>query len=281
MSVQLSNAFIARFDAEVKQAYQSGSKLIDTVRKRTGVNGSTYRFPKMGKGLAQQRVFQTDVTPMNIDHSGAVANLLSWVAPEYTDLFAQAQVNFDENRELVLAVANALGRRVDQIILDNSLAVATANTVAVGVGGSNAMNMGKLRAYKQILDDKGVPMSDRHIALSAAGVQQLLGTTAATSSDFNSVRALVNGEIDTFVGFKFHMIETRLEGGLPLVGANRTVYAWHKDAIGYAEGISQSTEINYVPEKTSWLVTGKLLAGAINIDNDGIVQGTIDDTLVV
>ncbi len=281
MSVQLPNSFIAQFDAEVKQAYQSGSKLIDTVRKRTGVVGSTYRFPKVGKGIAGERIFQTDVTPMNIDQSGAVAHLSSWVAPEYTDLFAQAQVNFDEKRELVIAISYALGRRVDQLILDNALAAAATNQVAVGVGGNNAMNMGKLRTFKQILDDKGVPMSDRHIALSAAGLQQLLGSTTVTSSDFNSVRALVNGEIDTFVGFKFHMIETREEGGLPLVGANRTVYAWHKDAVGYVEGIPQSTEINYIPEKTSWLVTGKLLAGAINIDNASIVQGTIDDTLVV
>lgn len=281
MSVQLPNGFIAQFDAEVKQAYQSGSKLLETVRKRTGVNGSTYRFPKMGKGMAQKRVFQTDVTPMNAGHSGAVANLSSWIAPEYSDIFAQAQVNFDEKRELVKLVAHALGRTADQIILDEALAQATANTVALGVGGSNGLNVGKLRATKQIMDDKGVPSSDRHMAISAAGLQQLLGTTAVTSGDYNTVRALVNGELDTFVGFKFHMIESREEGGLPLVGANRTIYAWHKDAVGYAEGISQSTEINYIPEKTSFLITGKLLAGAINIDNDGIVQCTIDDTLVV
>ena len=59
------------------------------------------------------------------------------------------------------------------------------------------------------------------------------------------------------------------------------IFAWHKDAVGLAEGMPESTEINYIPEKTSWLVTGKLLAGAINIDDNGIVKASIDDTLVV
>lgn len=281
MSNQLPNSFIAQFDSEVKLEYQKGSLLRDTVRLRTNVTGSTYRFPKMGRGMAQDRVFQADVTPMNVGHSGAVVNLRSKVAPEYTDIFAQKQVNFDEKRELVKIVAYAIGRSEDQMVIDDALVASNGATVALGVGGNNGLNVGKLRAMKQALDDKGVPQTDRHMAISAAALQQLLGDEKATSGDYNTIRALVNGEIDTFVNFKFHMIETRAEGGLPLVGTTRTIFAWHKDSVGLAEGMPESTEINYIPEKTSWLVTGKLLAGAINIDDNGIVKASIDDTLVV
>ena len=41
-----------------------------------------------------------------------------------------------------------------------------------------------------------------------------------------------------------------------------------------AEGISPKTEINYVPEKTSFLVASMFSAGAVAIDDDGIVKIT-------
>lgn len=280
MSNTLPTAFIAQFDAEVKQAYQGMARLTGTARTRTGVNGSTYRFPKMGKGMAQPRVYQADVTPMNVINSNVTATLEPWLAPEYSDLLAQAQVNFDERRELVKVVAGALGRRLDQIEI-NALNLGTDNTVAVGFGGSNAMNVGKLRAMKQVMDDNGVPEEDRHIAISATALQQLLGSAQTTSMFYNQVRALVDGEIKKFLGFDFRMIESRTEGGLPKTGNIRTIYAWHRDAVGMAIGVNENTEINYIPEKTSWLVTGKLLAGGINIDNAGIVQATIDESVEV
>lgn len=281
MSTQLPAAFIASFDAEVHQAYQGMARLTGTCRTRTGVVGSTHRFPVMGKGIAQPRIYQSDVTPMNVAHSNKTVILEPWLAPEYTDLFAQQQVNFDERRELVKAVAAAMGRRRDQLMIDNALAVANTNTVAVGVGGNNAFNVAKMRRAKKIMDANGVPAENRHMAISATCMEQLLGTTQATSIDYNSIRALVDGNINSYLGFNVHLIEDRLEGGLPLVGNNRTVFAWHHDAVGVAIGLEQQTDINYIPEKTSWLVTGKFLGGAINIDDSGIVQITADESVEV
>jgi hypothetical protein len=107
----------------------------------------------------------------------------------------------------------------------------------------------------------------------------MLGETSVTSSDFNTVKALVQGEINTFLGFMFHVLGDRSEGGLPIDGSNdRTLYAFHTSAIGYAEGIAPRTEINYVPEKTSWLVNALFSAGAVSIDDEGIVKITARDT---
>lgn len=281
MTNTLPQAFIAVFDQEVKQAYQGMSRLTGTVRTRTGVNGSTYRFPKIGKGLAQPRVFQNDVVPMGVQHSNQTATLESWLAADYSDIFAQAQVNFDERRELVKVVAGALGRRLDQLIIDDGLDVGVANQVAVGVGGNNAMNVAKMRAAKKYLDAAGVPSGSRHMALSATALQQLLGFTQTTSADYNSVKALVQGEINTYMGFNIHLIEDRDEGGLPLSGNTRKVYCWDQQAIGLAIGLNMSTSIDYVPEKVSYLVCGKLLAGAVNIDDEGIVEISIDESVEV
>jgi len=274
MSVSLSNAFVTLFDAEVKQAYQAKAELVGAVRSRRGVEGSTVKFPKVGRGVATPRIAQTDVTPLNVGFSQVTLTLADWNAAEYSDIFSQAKVNFDERQELVQVVATAMGRRQDQMILDALAASSTSLTVSNDIGGSDTnLNVAKLREAKRLLDKGNVPMDGRHIIVHANGLSSLLSETAVTSSDFNTVKALVQGEINTFLGFQFHVLGDRSEGGLAIDGSNdRTCFAFHKDAIGYGEGLGMRTEINYIPEKTSWLVNEVFSAGAIAIDAEGIVS---------
>ena len=276
MSIGLSNAFVTLFDAEVKQAYQGKAMLVGAVRARRGVEGSTVKFPKVGRGTATLRVPQTDVTPINASFSQVTLTLQDWNAAEYSDIFSQAKVNFDERQELVQVVANAVGRRQDQMIIDALVNSSTGLTVANSIGGSNTnLNMAKLRDAKRLLDKSNVPPDGRHIVIHANNLANLLSETSVTSSDFNSVKALVQGELNTFLGFTFHVIGDRSEGGLPIDGSSdRKVFAFHQQAIGYGEGIAMRTEINYIPEKTSWLVNEVFSANAVAIDAEGIVQIT-------
>jgi hypothetical protein len=273
MSTSISAAFVATFDAEVKQAYQGASKLMGTVRTKTGVIGSTHRFPKLGKGLAQPRIPQTDVIPMNVQHSNVTATLEDWAAPEYSDVYDLQKINFDERKELTMAIASAIGRRADQLILDAADTGASATQVDDNIGGTNTgVNTDKLRRAKRLMDAAGVPATERVFVHSAIGLEQLLGETEATSSDFNSIKALVNGELNTWLGFKFIMIEDRDEGGLDLTSNIRKNFAYHKAALGLAVGINMKTEINYIPEKTSWLSNGLYSAGSIVIDDAGVIE---------
>jgi len=276
MAIGLSNAFVTLFDAEVKQAYQAKAELVGATRQRRGVEGSTAKFPKVGKGVATLRVPQTDVTPLNVDFSQVTATMQDWNAAEYSDIFMQQKVNFDERQELVQVVANAIGRRQDQLIIDALEGSSTSLTVANSIGGAASnLNVAKLREAKKLLDANNVPPQDRHIVLHANNLSALLSETAVTSSDFNTVKALVSGELNTYLGFQFHVLGDRTEGGLTIDGSNdRTVMAFHKDAIGYAEGMGPKTEINYVPEKTSFLVNAMFSAGAVAIDAEGIVDIT-------
>lgn len=274
MSMSLSNAFVTLFDAEVKQAYQGKAMLVGAVRQRRGVEGSTVKFPKVGRGVATPRIGQTDVTPLNVGFSNVTLTLEDWIAAEYSDIFSQVKVNFDERSELVQVLGNAIGRRQDQLILAALAASGTSLTVSNDIGGTDTnMNVAKLRQAKGLMDKNNVPPTDRGIIIHSNGLQSLLAETAVTSSDFNTVKALVNGELDTFLGFKFHVIGDRTEGGLAIDGSlDRTCFAFHKDAIGYGEGIAPKTEINYIPEKTSFLVASMLSAGATVIDAEGIVS---------
>ena len=271
MAQNVTTAFVTLFESEVKQAYQAESLLRGTCRTRTGVQGNTVKFPKIGKGVATVRVPQTDVTPLNVTYSQVTATMSDYIAAEYSDIFHQSHINFDERRELVEVVSKSIARRMDQIMID-ALNASSATSVLTTVGGAGTnMNIAKLRATAKALNEKNVPSEGRYLVMHASQLDALLGETETTSSDFATVKALVRGEISSFMGFNILTMGDRDEGGLPKP-STRTCFAWHRDALGYAESMAQKTEINYVPEKTSFLVSSMFSAGAVAIDDDGIVK---------
>tara|TARA_R110002012_G_scaffold69966_2_gene180698 strand:+ start:3322 stop:4161 length:840 start_codon:yes stop_codon:yes gene_type:complete len=273
MAVSLSTNFVKLFEAEVKQAYQASRKLGGTIRTRTGVVGSTAQFPKMAAGQAQLHVPQSEVSALGITHSNVTATLSDYAAPEYTSIFDQQKVNYDERQELVETLGNAIGRRADQMVLDALSGSSSSLTVANSIGGSNTnVNVAKVLECARLLNAKNVPAQDRYMAISADGYSALMSEDKAASQDYMKHQALTDGQIPNFMGFKIIMIGDMDEGGLAIDGSSdRTCFAWHKSSVGYAEGISMKTEINYVPQRASWLTNVMLSAGAIAIDAEGIV----------
>jgi hypothetical protein len=282
MSKFLSSVARQEFDTQVKHAYQNAGKLRMCVTNRTGVNGDIYKFRRMGKGLANQKASQADVTPMDITHNLISCILENWNAPEYTDIFDQAEVNFDEQSELASVIANAMGRRQDQLIIDalGNISADAGTALSDIVVGATGFTVDKVRQAGAAFDGVGMGGDGRYIAWNKTQKQQLLGSTEATSSDFMNVKALVNGDIDTFYGFRFVLVEDRVEGGLPGGGsASATSFAFHRDAVGLATGIDIKSEINYIAQKTSWLCNGVMKAGSAVRDAEGVVKILSDDTL--
>ena len=272
MAQSVTNAFVTLFESEVKQAYQGEALLRGTMRTRQNVQGNTVKFPKIGKGVATVRVPQTDVTPLAVTYSQVTATMTDYNAAEYSDIFHQSHINFDERRELVQVVSKAIARRMDQICIDALNAASSPSTVATSVGGAGSnMNIEKLRAAAKALNENNVPAEGRYLLMHASQLDALLGETEVTSSDFATVKALARGELNSFMGFNILTMGDRDEGGLPKP-STRTCFAWHQDSMGYAESMSAKTEVNYIAEKTSFLVNSMFSAGAVAIDDEGIVK---------
>lgn len=281
MVMQATEVFVDSFDAEVKVAYQGIKSLRDSVRVKTGVIGSTHRFPKAGSGVATQHNRGNDVVAMNAGRSKVTVTLSDWDAFDYEDILDINKLNFDDKKIIAENTVKAIGRREDQLIIDaleDQITALTSASQLVG-GGTGAMTVDYLGSAAQILDENNVPMEDRTIIISSKQKQQLLDTTEATSSDYNSVKTLVQGDIDTFYGFKFIMIGGRTEGGLPRKqGVEQYAFAYHKQAVGLAIGKDMTTMVDWVPQKTAWQIGCVYSAGAIAIDNDGIVVINTDDS---
>jgi len=282
MSKTLSAVAAKEFDSMVKQAYQGMGMLKNTVTVRNNVVGDVYNFRRMGKGLANQKSTADLVTPMDVGHDLLPCTLTNWNAPEYTDIFDQATVNFDEKRELAMTIAGALGRRVDQLVIDamDDAADSTAGVPfqipaenLIDVGGEN-LSMDALISAQVALKSQGVPGTELHAVIETGGLGGLLNDEKATNFFYQNVKALVNGDIDTLLGFKFTVLENRAgaEGGLTQVGNVVDSYFYQTPAVGLAIGIDMKTEVNWIPERTAWLSNGMLKAGSCVRDSEGVVQ---------
>ena len=295
MSQYLNQIAVTQFDTMTKHDYQSMGVLRGMFRVRNNATGEKATFNKMGKGQASRRTApSSDVISMNVDHKQVECTLTDWEASEYTNIFKPKEVLPDEVSELAMTIKGAIGRRRDQIAIDAlsagsfSATPSTTQGILVGtaVGGADTnMNIDKLLAIKAYFDRKAVPKEGRYIALHPEGMRGLLSETQITSSDYNTVQALVRGEINTFLGFTFVEVPDMGEGGLPHGGAGDFPvtgdvvdgFAWHRDSVGEAIGIEMQTSVDWVAQKKSYLSSGDFKGGAVIIDNVGVakVQYTI------
>jgi hypothetical protein len=178
--------------------------------------------------------------------------------------------------------AYALGRKLDDIIIaaalgnaqtgengSTSTPFATA-TQQIAVGGTG-LTVAKLRQARRILAANEVDLASDpvYIAVTAQQIDNLLGTTEVTSADFNSVKALVQGDVDTFMGFKF--IQTELLG---LDGSgDRRCFAWAKSGLHVGMWNDINTKISERPDKSySMQVYVKGTFGATRVDEKKVVE---------
>src|ERR1017187_5609271 len=272
MSTSLTAVQQIEFDALVKAEYQSlGFLLRDTIRVRRDVIGATVSFRKVNQIQAVPTGYLQTVVIQDPGYSQTSAILQKYTAPTAVDTVQELTVNFDAKMENAMLVANALGRRSDQIII-NSLAV---NPGQIFVDGGTNMTYTKYTDIIQFFDNNAVPLPERFVAMSASNFRSLLAAPEFISTFYTQNRVLDKGFVREYLGINLIIIPAMVEGGLPFTvpgGHIREVFAWHKQSTGMGIGHDFRTEINYLPRETSWLINGIFSAGAITIDNLGIIQ---------
>ena len=256
MALDISDAFITQFESEVHVAYQRmGSKLRPLGRNITGVTGSTARFQKVGTGTAVTKARNADVAAMNLTHSSVDVTL------------SELKTNIDERQVVALNAAAALGRKTDELI--TTALDGTSNTTAHGSAGINTT---KIFGVFESMGENDVPDDgQRYWVVAPDQWTELLAITAFADADFI-------GSDD--LPYKGGMTAKRWLGyvwmvhsGLPDDGSsNRKTFCWHKSGIGVATGADIATEVNYVPEKVSNLVTSMLSQGAVLIDDNAVFE---------
>ena len=173
-----------------------------------------------------------------------------------------------------------MGRAMDDAII----AAATGNAFAgvsggtpvalpagqkVGVG-SSGLSLEKLIDAKEILDAADVdPDEERYLICTAKQMSDLLALEKITSADYATVKALVQGAIDTFMGFKFVRSQRLGVDG----SGDRQVLAFTKSAIGLAVGKDMSTKISERADKNyATQVFLSMTIGATRVEDEKVVE---------
>lgn len=144
-------------------------------------------------------------------------------------------------------------------------ALPSAQKIAVGTTG---LTLAKLIEANEILEDADLEDGQpRVLCVTATQITDLLNTTEVKSADYNTVKALASGQVDTFMGFKFVKIKR-----LRKVSTTRTLVGWVKGAIKRIDGqmmndIQRRIDLNYsVQIYSAWNL------GAVRVYDEGVVQ---------
>ncbi len=265
MASSITNAFITQFEAEVHMAYQRmGSKLKNLVRTVNGVNGSSVKFQKVAKGSANTKARHAEVVAMDLSHTAVSATLTDYYAADYVDKLDELKVNIDERQVIAQSAAYALGRKTDDVIIDvlkGATSIANnVNSSATGMSLIKAKNMMETFNTNDVPDD-----NQRYWAVGPKQWSDLLSVDQFSRVEYVGPQDLpfANGmTAKRWMGFLFFV-----HSGLT-VATDRQTLAFHKSALGLGVGTDVKTEVNYVPEKVSHLITSMISLGAVEIDGD-------------
>jgi hypothetical protein len=182
--------------------------------------------------------------------------------------------------EYAMAGAWAMGRAMDDAIISAATGnayggVSGGTTVALPAGqkvahGSAGLNLDKLIEAKEILDGNDVdPDEARYLIATSKQMSDLLALEKVTSADYASIKALVQGEINTFLGFNFIRTERLgLDGS-----SNRQVLAFTQSGLGLAVGSDVSTRISERADKNyATQVFLSMTIGATRIEDEKVVE---------
>ena len=260
-------------------AQQKGSRLRGAVKSET-VTGTSHYFERIGATAAQVRTTRHSNTPqINTPHSRRKVTLADYDWADLIDQEDKVRMLISPQSEYAKAGAYAMGRAMDDAIIaaasGNAFGgVAGATSVALPAGqkiavGTTSLTVAKLIAAKEILDASDVdPDETKYLVCSAKEITSLLGDDKVTSADYNSVKALVAGQIDSFMGFNFIRTER-----IATVGGDNMALAFTQSAMGLALGKDIATRISERDDKNyATQVFLSMTIGATRVEDEKVVE---------
>jgi len=257
MSTQITTAFVNQFSQNIQLlSQQMGSLMRNTVRQET-VNGEKAFFEQIGSAVAQKRASRHASTPiMDTPHARRMVTMSDYEYADLVDDQDKIRLLISPESTYGKAAAAAIGRAMDDEIIGalggtakTGVSGGTSTALPSGqkiVHGSAGLTIAKLISAKKIMDQNSVdPSIERYIVVSPEQIEDLLNTTSVTSADFNSVKALVNGTVDSFMGFKF-ITSNRLKDD----GTSRLCYAYAREGVVMALGKDVTAKIDPRPDKS-------------------------------
>lgn len=271
-------------------AQQKYSKLLQACYVKSNVKGKTFYQDQIGAWAMDVKSGRNVQTPNNDPIlARRMATMVDYHDARLLDRGDELRMLSDPRSAYTIAAAQSLGRKIDAVI-----GAALVGTAYYGETGASSITLGtdaisgishiagtpatltfaRVRAAKKILDKEEVEMEERFFITNPEGLEDLLGETAATSSDYNAVKALIRGEIDTWMGFKW-ITSTQM----PVTGTVTTCAAFQRYGICAAMGqeptvrTDERTDLSY-----SWQIYYELNIAAVRLEEARVVKVDVCDS---
>ena len=284
MSFEITTAFVNQFGANIDLlSQQKDSRFMGKVRMESQT-GETGFYEQIGATAAIERTSRHADTPrVDTPHSRRAVTMATF---EWADLIDQAdkvRMLIDPTSSYSMSAVMAMNRSRDDVMIEAALGTArtgkngTVNVVlpvsqkiVAATGSTTGLNIGKLRAAAEILNGNDVdPDIRRYMAITSKQLSNLLAEDELTNADFATVKALVRGEVDEFMGFTFVRTERLTLDG----NSDRQIIAWAQDGLLLASGSNNITRITERDDKSySTQVFRSEDFGATRMEEDKVVE---------
>jgi hypothetical protein len=295
MSVQIDKALVQSYHSNIEiQFQQKGSRLRPTVRVET--QGAEYDYyDRIGPTEAAKITSRHGNTPlMETPHDRRRVAMDDYDWADLIDNQDKIRMLADPTSAYVQNAVMALGRAVDRCIITAAFGTAytgkTGSTAVTFASGSEIakdyvesgsatdsnLTLGKLRRARYLLDKAEAVEDGEELfcVVTASQVQSLLRITEVTSADYNTIKALVQGEINQFMGFTF--VRTEL---LPVASNIRECMVYPRSALLLGMGKDISTEVDRLPTKRySVQVYASASFGAVRMWEEKVLRIKCDET---
>jgi hypothetical protein len=275
----ISDSFIMQFGADVHEAYQRmGSKLRNTIRNRGFGTGEKTRFQKVGLiDSPGSKSRNGNIPILNMPHDYIDITMADYYGGVYTDSMDMLKQNIDERHLVARQMANAFGRKTDDIIRD-AFYLALASGGSRKYNSSTAITLSNVTALQVMQDfnDNEVPDDGtRHWVVSPAVWTKLMQITQFVNADYLGYDDLP---------YKGGMVAKRWLGflfmpytGLSLDGSGdvRTM-VYNTASMGFAWIKEIGTIPSWENDKQAWLLAGSMSNGSAVIDSTGCLEVVID-----
>lgn len=297
MSSQVDTALVNTYRSNIELKFQqSTSRLRSAVRVEMQKAEYDYYDRITATSMYEITSRHADTQYVDTPHERRRVGLTAYATGDLIDQKDKLQMLADPTSSYVENAVRAANRQLDDLIIaaafgsvytgkTGSTTVTFANdggnTIAVdyvesGSAADSNLTIGKLRRARKLLDDAEASEDELYIVYGPSQRQALLRSTEVTSSDYNSVKALVNGEVDTFMGFKF-ILSNRLTLN---TGNVRDCIAFGKQGLLLAIAKDITVNVDVLPGKHySTQTYVSLLAGATRMWGEKVIKIKADEDL--
>lgn len=301
MSYSIDNAFVTQFqDMFHVTAQQRVSRLENLVRRKPGnVTGEAFSIDVLSTTEADfNRSRHSDLAYANLQNFRRFADMVDLTKAELIDDMDKLKLLIEPTNAYNDGLISAVNRGKDKVIINALLGSVrgTSGSTALPSGqiitaGGTGLTLAKLRQAKVLLDEAemddsdwfsrtGTAMSKQDpngnlaapayvVVCTTKQIDNMLADSSVTSHDYNTIKALVAGTINTFMGFMFVRVPATQ---LPLVSGENQCVAYAPKAVEYGIGRDVSAQIERIPTKDAWQVLAKASVGAARAEDAGVVQ---------